>query len=143
MKACPAIRLSTQTSRGKSSSIETISVEAKVDGKTVGLVIVEKPRGDPPYVGFVEVDLKRCGIGTRLYERAAKIACKEFGQPLHSDVLRSDEAQGFWAKQVRKGRATCVGPVDPEQPRLGRDGCLAYKLTCPAPTDLGRARRRR
>lgn len=58
-------------------------------------------------VGWIDVSkrMRRTGIATRLYERAALAACR-LGKPLASDVVRKPGAQGFWAKQERKGRAT-------------------------------------
>jgi GNAT superfamily N-acetyltransferase len=54
---------------------------------------------------------RRRGIGTSLYEAAAKIACEEYGLPLASDrsTSRSKLADNFWKKQGKKRRATCIG----------------------------------
>lgn len=59
-------------------------------------------------VGEVRVldSYQRCGVGTQLYTRAAAIA-RERGMPLYSDTARTEASQGFWEKQVRKGRAKC------------------------------------
>jgi hypothetical protein len=108
--------------------------------------------GLAPRVTHIEVneDARKCGIGTKLYEQAAKVSCKTFKQPLHSDIERSKAADGFWQKQVRKGRATCVKPQVPfnedafdETPTQGRSGCYQYALKqCPAPASLAGRRRR-
>jgi len=76
---------------------------------------------------------QRQRIGTGLYERAAKIACKEYGVPLASDTDRSAKAEAFWKKQEAKGRA---------ERRESRHGEY-YALSCPAPRSLAGARRRR
>jgi len=50
------------------------------------------------------------GLGTKLYERALRAACDVGGQQaLVSDKTRSPFSEAFWRKQVRKGRASCVG----------------------------------
>lgn len=46
-------------------------------------------------------------LGTRLYEFATELACKE-GKRLVSDVERSQYAEAFWRKQTGKGRSMCV-----------------------------------
>lgn len=77
-------------------------------------------------VGMIEVEHKREGIGTRLYEEAAYYACEQFGKPLASlDWQRSAAADGFWKKQIAKGRAT-------HDAAKGRT-----TLTCPPPVSLG------
>lgn len=69
-------------------------------------------------------------VGTKLYERAARVACEVAGKPLASDTQRSKIAEAFWQKQEAKGRAR----FDVDEGR--------YFLSCPA-SELGRARRRR
>lgn len=58
-------------------------------------------------VSEIGVDEKHrgCGVATRMYEALAKEACR-VGVPLVSDQAISEGSQGFWNKQVRKGRAT-------------------------------------
>jgi hypothetical protein len=58
-------------------------------------------------VDLIEVDVQRCGVGTALYTKLAQFACSE-GKTMRSDSARSAAAEGFWRKQVRKGRARCV-----------------------------------
>jgi hypothetical protein len=66
-------------------------------------------------------------IGTTLYETAGRLACKVARKPLVSDWRRSPMAEGFWKKQVGKGRA------------VYDDAHQRYVLTCPV-TTLGRRR---
>jgi hypothetical protein len=76
-----------------------------------------------------------------MYEHAAKIACRA-GAPLASDATRTKYSEGFWGKQAKKGRATCVaraGGVRLEAGTFapkGRLSCRHYALTCPAPRSL-------
>lgn len=50
------------------------------------------------------------GLGTRMYERALRAVC-DVGKAyaITSDTTRSEFSEAFWQKQVRKGRARCVG----------------------------------
>lgn len=160
-KSCPRLRFDVQRLQGE--HIKAVRIEARTvdqdkhgrQGLIAGAITVTKRSAGGigpqlfgiPYTSHVEVtkELQRCGIGTKLYKEAAKIACKEFGEPLHSDIERSAQAEGFWQKQVAKGRAVCTKPIlasagDWEGPIVGRNGCETYKLTCPAPTSLGRKR---
>ena len=90
---------------------------------------------------------RSCGLGTKLYERIAKASCQKFKKGLMSDTARSEFSEGFWKKQVNKGRARCVVEAmskhdDPETGIVyGRSGCESYQLTCPT-TSLGLVRRR-
>ena len=70
-----------------------------------------------------------------MYARLAKQACA-LGARLQSDTARSRNAEAFWAKQHRKGRATCdPGAGDLYDPDKGYVDnywpCLSYTLTCP------------
>jgi hypothetical protein len=50
------------------------------------------------------------GLGTRVYERAMRVACDVGGgYAITSDTTRSVFSEAFWRKQVAKGRATCEG----------------------------------
>jgi len=100
----------------------------------------------------VRAELHRSGLGTKLYEAAAKAACELFEHPLVSDEKRSAADDGFWQKQVRKGRARCVRKLKmsawdrdfapPEKSIFGRSGCAFYQLkACPAPVSLAGRKR--
>lgn len=114
----------------------SIVYEAIENGERVGCIRADAGGGNTS-VHYVNVREQRRGVGTKLYEAAARGSCKRFGQPLTS----SDEldlmtgSSGFWNKQLRKGRAHCIL----------RDGneCLQFQLSCPAPKTLAGARRRR
>ena len=107
--------------------------------------------GRPAYVAvtMVEVGEQRKGHGTRLYERAARLACSTFKAPLASDTTgdRSSAAEGFWQKQIRKGRARRLHfqPWDPSGQERFRRVNSRYALRCPAPKSLAglTARKRR
>ena len=84
-------------------------------------------------VARIDVDesVRRQGIGTKLYERAAKVACEaRYGKPLASDTSRSPLSEGFWRKQERKGRA--------QRDYISNS---FYVLSCPAPRSLKGTRR--
>jgi len=98
-------------------------------------------------VAFVEVKKKGRGVGTKIYEKGAAFACS-LGLPLASDEVRTAAAQGFWTKQARKGRATCLRgsgratKLSKTWKEAGQWGCGQYVLTCPAPKSLAAVRRR-
>ena len=74
----------------------------------VGAIVVRQHRwlpGAPFGVEHVYATRQRERIGTQLYEAAAREACRR-GFPFMSDMERSPEADAFWRKQERKGRAT-------------------------------------
>lgn len=52
--------------------------------------------------------LRRAKLGTKLYEKALELTCRE-GLRLGSSSMRSEFSEAFWRKQVRKGRARCEG----------------------------------
>lgn len=93
------------------SSVARIGVNGLVEG---GVMMVRRIDVVP--------GSRRQRIGTSLYERAAKVACKEYGIPLASDTSRSAMADGFWKKQEAKGRAVRIND--------------RYVLTCPSPASL-------
>lgn len=77
-------------------------------------------------IGGVEVveSHRRRGVMTRLYERAARDACRD-GRPLASvERFAGAKSNDFWRKQVTKGRAT-------KHRGQGYDGQTAYVLRCP------------
>lgn len=95
-------------------------------------------------VNMVTVDdrYQRCGVGTRLYEAALAAACEQ-GLRLASDTQRTDGSEGFWQKQVAKGRAQCVSsaPADRLNERWGPEGtwsCGRFAMleTCPSSPSL-------
>jgi len=92
----------------------------------------------PDYVWLVRSDVpprfQRRGIATAMYTALAKASCRVAGVPLASDASRSPSAEGFWQKQVRKGRA---------RPYVDSAGRHRYILRCPAPASLAAARRAR
>ena len=124
-------------------------IAALQDGQVIGTVRMTE-RKSYVQVGHADVihSARRQGIGTKLYTRAAKIACKKFGKPLASDDVRSVGAEGFWQKQLRKGRAVCVDSsgaygYDPETGRSTKSKihkCAVVSLSCPAPATLARSR---
>lgn len=108
---------------------------AKRNGRSIG--VAEAYRDGRNYVvGAIELDdaevqKKRTGTGTRLYEAVTRDACA-MGLRLSSDTLRSHFAEAFWRKQQAKGRAVCVpgagevyvGPVAALK-RKARDGAIS------------------
>lgn len=90
--------------------------------------------------------LRRCGLGTQLYTRVAQELCKE-GRGLVSDTTRTDAAEGFWRKQVRKNRAECLPGRGERLSYSDKTGftrtqnywaCRKYKLKCPVTSLRGR-----
>jgi GNAT superfamily N-acetyltransferase len=104
------------------SSVARIGVNGLVEG---GVMMVRRIDVVP--------GSRRQRIGTNLYERAAKVACKEYGIPLASDTSRSAMADGFWKKQEANGRARHVDSSHGDY----------YVLSCPAPKSLAGVRRGR
>jgi hypothetical protein len=155
-KSCPQLTFKI-TWQSEAHEAARITARAKINDQVVdaGHVFILARDRKNPYVSFIQTrdGLVRCGIGTALYQQAAKLTCREFKAPLQSDAERSQAAHGFWVKQVAKGRAKCLrevpaydGSKDPYGPRedaiTGRGGCERYVLTCPAPKDRSGARRR-
>jgi len=77
---------------------------------------------------------RRTGVGTALYEEAARLSA-ESGVALCSDTVLSDEAAEFWHKQVRKGRAFWEVPGPPELEDRNFD-YGRYVLSFPPPASL-------
>jgi GNAT superfamily N-acetyltransferase len=146
--ACPVLKIHTSKLIGRYEILATHgkkvigSLSAKPYSRTIRnqFLRVEGIEVEPPY--------RRCGVGTRLYEAAAKLAC-ERGEVLSSDVNRSVDSQGFWTKQVARGRARCVEPTEirtreDSQYAFGRGGCMFYALKrCSITTLAGAPRKRR
>lgn len=115
-------------------------------GKTVGSITAWRreaaPRTREAILTMTVTDsgvspkVRRRGIGTQLYQEAARVACDDYGLPLASDrsTSRSRSAEGFWKKQGKKKRARCVGDS-------GSKRCETWVLSCPAPVDLSGRRR--
>jgi len=108
---------------------------AKRNGRSIGVAEAYQD-GQNYVVGAIELDesevqKKRTGTGTRLYEQVTRDACS-MGLRLSSDTLRSHFAEAFWRKQQTKGRAVCtpgdgevyVGPVAALK-RKARDGTIS------------------
>ncbi len=91
-----------------------------------------KPRSCWPS-SEVDEDLRGQGIGTRLYEAAARWAC-DHGYSFGSDITLSRYSKRFWRKQLRKGRARAV--------KVGFETSGGYRawpryvLPCPPPASL-------
>jgi len=113
------------------------------DGKVVGemdLALRKTAKGRFAQVTYAAAKITGMGIGTKLYEAAARSACRK-GVPLMSDNRRTKYSQGFWEKQSRKGRATCVIERGGKKLSSGFEisggwSCGRYALTCPAPRSL-------
>jgi GNAT superfamily N-acetyltransferase len=113
---------------------DSLTLVASHAGREVGRMNVTlKPVGAKVVTVSVEAAHRRAGVATRLYQAAAHEACEHFGVPLVSGLQRSASAEGFWRKQLSKGRATMR--TDPETK------VSFYALACPAPRSLGRSRR--
>ena len=72
------------------------------------LILLKQDEERAAVVDYVTVDNNRQknGVGTFLYETAAKDACR-LGYTLKSSDYRSEFSEAFWQKQARKGRASC------------------------------------
>lgn len=106
------------------------SVRAHYDGEIVGELNTQPMNYEGRKV-FAVVDIevddayRRKGFATRMYEAAAKLACKA-GRPLASDVTRFAGPRAFWAKQVKRGHAEAIDAR----------GGQAFVLSCPPPRSL-------
>jgi hypothetical protein len=113
------------------------------DGGTIGemdLALRKTARGRFAQVTYAAAKVTGAGIGTKLYEYAARVACRERA-PLMSDAYRTKYSQGFWEKQDRKGRATCAvrsggKKLSSNFEITGEWECGRYALRCPAPRSL-------
>lgn len=108
-----------------------VVVRALTDREVGILEATYQPGYAPPIVQIdnvhVDKNWRRHRIGTKLYEAAARAACRRFQAPLASGDPRSVEAEAFWQKQKAKRRAV-------ETP----DG---FQLRCPPPRSLGKSGR--
>jgi hypothetical protein len=144
---CPVLKL-----RSRKYSPSEFVIEALHGSRIVGDIYVHVGRYAAKSLLVVESidvsgDVRRCGVGTKLYEAAAKLACSR-GLRLASDTFRTEASDGFWAKQVAKKRAVCSEPsifaiINPQM-AVGRSGCRYYTLKrCPATTLAGARRKRK
>lgn len=87
---------------GKRTHVGTLAAHADtVDGERV---FVTKSADIEEYGVLADCP----GVGRRMYERAAEVACGLGGRIVGSR-LRSAFSEKFWKRQVTKGRATCRG----------------------------------
>lgn len=136
------------------SDASGIEIKAYRGGQPIGILIAQPqvvyPASGKPkkalMVSAIEVAeayrVPRQGIGTEMYELAAKTACDVYGLPLASDINRSGYAEAFWQKQARRKRAKSLRLgelVDMETVRV-RD--TVFLLKCPPPVSLAALRRR-
>lgn len=148
---CPRFKIHTiEHGHGWRKLPSAADFEMSIDGRHVGRLMtsVQGKALEVTSIAIDDPDQRRCGLGTKLYEAAAKWGCTH-DLKLTSDVLRSVDSQGFWEKQARKGRARCMvgasakAPDDGSGPRIGRGGCGMYQLISCDSTDLSRRRRRK
>ena len=99
-KACDdryAVEVVARDSRDRYAGALTLSKE-KRDGQQV--LVVDQVEVVPEF--------RKKRLGTKMYEWAARIACRLAGRPLTSSTQRSEWSESFWQKQQRKGRAACA-----------------------------------
>ena len=134
-----------EVDRIRSGPATLFDVNAYMNGKTVGRAnLAMLPTSDNQRFAIVSnigVASERCGVGTRLYQKLYKIACKNRAI-FASDNQRTEASEGFWRKQEKKGRAVC-NARDSRGIRLkasgftytpiGRWPCHSYRMkkTCP------------
>jgi GNAT superfamily N-acetyltransferase len=138
---------------------DRVAIVGWIDGAPVAELSAGVDVNERPQVFYVDTvtvkpAVRRCGVGTRLYELAAKAACDR-GHKLASDRMRSAASHAFWKKQLQKGRARCISAADPvsaEQQardfpgktiRYGRGKCDRYELKSCSVSSLDGGRRRR
>jgi hypothetical protein len=103
-------------------------------------------------IEYAKVETPRCGIGTKLYEQALRLACRD-GVPLASDWSRTEASEQLWQKQARKGRAVCYLADEPGRKlqmtpggfdKVGTWPCRRYVMreACPRKIDLSGRKRR-
>jgi hypothetical protein len=152
MKACGPVTFDVEAIR--IPGFASFTLTAKMHGERAGSMTLVRSSGSL-FVDAVRVNRPRCGVGTKLYERAYQIACEE-DVVFMSGGMRTEASEGFWQKQVRKDRAVCVD-WDPAVRMYDRPGhglvetkevwdCGRYAMreVCPRKMDLsGRRRRRR
>ena len=80
--------------------------EVELLGGVVEDGFLEVPAGEVTHV-HVEPHLRKRGIATQLYEKAAQLMGEE-GLALASDTTRSRFSEGFWEKQWAHDRALAI-----------------------------------
>lgn len=104
-KACPPLKMDCKSDK------YGVTCRARTSGGTVGQIHLSRIRDhdDLLEVRFIQIEKssRRCGIGTKLYEEAARLAAEQ-GKRMASDTSRTRATQRFWEKQVEKGRAQCI-----------------------------------
>lgn len=128
---------------GPGEVLPAVRISVKVGRRKVGGAIVWEE--DLPVVGRIArvesvslfPEYHRRGIGTQIYEAAARAACSVFRAPLASAGYRTSMSEGFWKKQFSKGRARKIVIKKPAR-KYGSKGKTqtVYLLSCPAPTSL-------
>lgn len=107
-----AIRALLGQRRGRYDGKMTLTAIDDTDERVGFLTMHLETTGYGPLWVIDEVDVlqreRRRGVGTRLYEAAAREAEGNGGR-LASDTAITEAAQGFWAKQLRLGRAKRAG----------------------------------
>lgn len=103
------MKVQTKVYKGLLDSEPEFSVTALCSKKYCGDLSVAFEHGDWIVANiFVKDDFRRKGVATKLYEAAAKEACKR-GGTLASKERLSEGSKGFWEKQLIKGRAVKLG----------------------------------
>jgi len=151
-KICKPIRWSFST-----PDKNKIDVEGRIEDDSGEMDIVVEgaltvsPRKKIAQVSFIRSHgYPRCGYGTKLYEKFLEVACAK-GLKLSSDTTRSEASEGFWQKQVRKGRARCTSykkparRIDQRFDSMGHWSCERFEMIerCPADRSLSGLKRRR
>jgi GNAT superfamily N-acetyltransferase len=126
----------------------SFSFAAYKDGEFAGSLTAEReversPRYMPKDSAIFTVDYirvmdfaKRTGIATKLYEAAAREACKRGARLASTCRIAGAYSNDFWKKQHAKGRAERI-------PKKGCDGMDVYVLSSCDSHDLSGLRRRR
>lgn len=152
MKACPPLRFFAQSEPGREPGNTRVAISVKdTDGELVADAdLMLRKREKRATVDYIRVnrEFERCGVGTKIYEKMLEIACAT-GMRFTSDISRTDASEGFWRKQVKKGRARCVkngGPGDKLNERFDKVGfweCERYELKerCPVDRSLAGVRK--
>lgn len=127
----------------------SFSVHAFKDGEGAGSLTAELeverhprflPKGHAPvftvdYI-FVPASARRSGVATKLYEAAAREACKRGARLGSTCRERTAYSNDFWQKQYSKGRADMLAG-------MGCEGMAAYVLKSCDTHDLSGLRRKK